>query len=128
MVDPEHRPSGTGPAADDGDVVLGRGLLLDPGFEREAGLVEGAEGAEVDGGVVPLKLSAPPNRPGAQVAPLITPGCPFPDASVSVAPDPSSNPYAATIPVTEPQDDVAALRSARPETLFEASKASTPSW
>ena len=67
VVDPEHRPSGTGPAADDGDVVLGRGLLLDPGLEREAGLVEGAEGAEVDGGVCAVEVeraAEPSGGPG----------------------------------------------------------------
>ena len=48
---------------------------------------------------VPLNCSALPNLPVvAQVAFAIVPLLPFPDASVTVVPDPSSNPYAATRP------------------------------
>src|SRR5215510_1606006 len=49
---------------------------------------------------VPLNDSALPYLPAvAQVAPVIVPVFPLPDASVTVVPDPSSNPYAATSPV-----------------------------
>jgi hypothetical protein len=50
--------------------------------------------------LVPLNESAPPKRPEAlQVAPLIVPVLPLPDASAVVPPPPSLNPYAATSPV-----------------------------
>ena len=53
--------------------------------------------------LVPLKLSALPNLPcGVQVAPAIVPVCPLPDASVTLAPLPWSNPYAATRPGAPP--------------------------
>src|SRR5215813_9804878 len=49
---------------------------------------------------VPLNDSALPYLPDvAQVAPVIVPVFPLPDASVTIVPDPSSNPYAATTPV-----------------------------
>ena len=49
--------------------------------------------------LVPLNCSALPYLPAvAQVAFVIVPLLPFPDASVTVVPDPSSNPYAATSP------------------------------
>ena len=49
--------------------------------------------------LVPLKLNAPPNFPAVdQVVFATVPLFPFPDASVTVVPDPSSNPYAATRP------------------------------
>src|SRR5581483_9236999 len=47
--------------------------------------------------LVPLKKSALPNRPAAvQVAPVIVPVFPLPEASDTVVPLPSSKPYAAT--------------------------------
>src|SRR5215831_17837696 len=50
--------------------------------------------------LVPLNDSALPYLPAAaQVAFAIVPVWPLPDASVTVVPDPSSNPYAATSPV-----------------------------
>ena len=49
--------------------------------------------------LVPLNCNALPYLPDvAQVAFVIVPLLPFPDASVTVVPDPSSNPYAATSP------------------------------
>jgi hypothetical protein len=49
--------------------------------------------------LVPLNSSASPNLPAVdQVAFVIVPLLAFPDASVTVVPDPSSNPYAATRP------------------------------
>ena len=49
--------------------------------------------------LVPLNESASPNLPAVdQVAPEIVPVLPFPDASETVVPEPSSNPYAATSP------------------------------
>ena len=51
--------------------------------------------------LVPSNTSAPPYRPAVvHVAPLIVPVLLFPDASVTVGPEPSLNPYAATRPVT----------------------------
>src|ERR1700742_2559177 len=50
--------------------------------------------------LVPLNCRALPYFPAAdQVGLVIVPLCPLPVASVSVVPDPSSNPYAATRPV-----------------------------
>jgi hypothetical protein len=47
--------------------------------------------------LVPLNFNAPPNFPAVlQVVFATVPLFPFPDASVTVVPDPSSNPYAAT--------------------------------
>ena len=48
---------------------------------------------------MPLNCNALPNLPAAaQVAFAIVPVLPFPDPSVTAAPDPSSNPNAATKP------------------------------
>src|SRR5256886_10926783 len=53
----------------------------------------------VTSALVPLKLKALPYLPDAvQVAPLIVPLLPLPDTSVTIAPLPSLNPYAATKP------------------------------
>ena len=57
--------------------------------------------SEAESGIVtreldPLKLNAPPYLPATQVAFAIVPLLPFPDASATVVPDPSSNAYAAT--------------------------------
>ena len=53
----------------------------------------------VTSALVPLNFSAPPYLPVvAHVALVSVPVLPFPDASVTVVPDPSSNPYAATNP------------------------------
>ena len=53
----------------------------------------------VTSALVPLNCSALPYLPVvAQVAFAIVPVLPLPDASVTVVPDPSSNPYAATKP------------------------------
>src|SRR5450755_1250797 len=70
-----------------------------------------AESGIVTSALVPLNRNAPPYLPDAQaeerrrhlpdvtqVALLIVPLLPFPDASATVDPDPSSNPYAATRP------------------------------
>src|SRR5438093_665539 len=57
--------------------------------------------ATVTFALVPSNTSAPPYRPAVvHVAPLIVPVLLFPDASVTVGPEPSLNPYAATRPVT----------------------------
>ena len=56
-----------------------------------------AEFGTVTTELVPLKLNAPPNFPAVlHVAFATVPLFPFPDASVTVVPEPSSNPYAAT--------------------------------
>ena len=53
----------------------------------------------VTSALVPLNCNALPYLPdAAHVAFAIVPLLPFPDASVTVDPDPSSNPYAATNP------------------------------
>ena len=53
----------------------------------------------VTSALVPLNCNALPNLPDVdQVAFVIVPLLPFPDASATVVPDPSSNPYAATRP------------------------------
>src|SRR5690348_3448320 len=60
---------------------------------------EAALGIETNA-FVPLNCSALPYLPvAAQAAFVIVPVFPLPDASVTVVPDPSSNPYAATSPV-----------------------------
>ena len=60
---------------------------------------EAASGT-VTSALVPLNCSALPYLPvAAQVAPVIVPVLPFPDASATVVPEPSSKPYAATRPV-----------------------------
>ena len=66
-------------------------IPLDRCSEAESGIVTSA--------LVPLNCSALPYFPDVvQVAFAIVPLLPFPDASVTVVPDPSSNPYAATKP------------------------------
>src|SRR5215468_8255924 len=58
-----------------------------------------AASGTVTNALVPLNCSAFPYFPAAaQVAFAIVPRFPFPDASATVDPDPSSNPYAATSP------------------------------
>src|SRR5258708_26510317 len=53
----------------------------------------------VTSALVPLNCNALPYLPDVDhVAFVIVPLFPFPDASVTVVPDPSSNPYAATKP------------------------------
>ena len=48
---------------------------------------------------MPLNCNAPPYLPDVDHVAFVTePLFPFPDASVTVEPDPSSNAYAATIP------------------------------
>src|SRR5688572_863233 len=49
--------------------------------------------------LLPLKLSALPKRPCVlQLAPLIVPVLPLPEASLTVVPAPALNPYASTSP------------------------------
>ena len=59
-------------------------------------------------GAVELQRACRTCPVAAQVAFAIVPLFPFPDASVTVVPDPSSNPYAATSP-----DGLALAASAR---------------
>src|SRR6202035_2397175 len=67
--------------------------------------------------LLPLNCSALPYLPvAAQVAPVIVPVWPFPDASVTVVPEPSSNPYAATSPVGADIEAGADTSSATPIT------------
>ena len=59
-----------------------------------------AASATVTQSLTPSNDSAPPERPAAvRVAPRSCPVLPEPDASATVGPDASSNPYAATRPV-----------------------------
>ena len=59
-----------------------------------------AEFGTVTLALVPLNTSAFPYRPAVvHVAPLSVPVLLFPDASMTVVPEPSLNPYAATRPV-----------------------------
>src|SRR5947209_3719446 len=59
-----------------------------------------AASGTVTSALVPLNCNAPPYFPDADhVAFVIVPLLPFPDASVTVVPEPSSNPYAATNPL-----------------------------
>src|SRR2546426_11370500 len=58
-----------------------------------------AASATVTHELVPLNESAPPYMPALdQLAFETVPALPLPDQSVTVDPDPSSNPYAATSP------------------------------
>jgi hypothetical protein len=62
-----------------------------------------AESFTVTRAFVPLNSNALPNFPAlVQVAVPTEPAFPFPDASATVAPPPSSNPYAATRPAGAP--------------------------
>src|SRR5215469_182981 len=64
---------------------------------------------------MPLNCSAFPYLPEAvHVAFVILPVLPFPEASVTVVPDPSSNPYAATSPVAAEVEAAADTISATP--------------
>jgi hypothetical protein len=67
--------------------------------------------------LLPLKVSAFPNLPVAAHAVFAAvPALPFPDASATAVPDPSSNPYAATSPGVA--DVPAGARTRRPRTAM----------
>jgi hypothetical protein len=75
------------------------------GFTHASSVIAVVSWSDVELGTLtralePLKRSALPNFPDAvHVAPEIVPVFPFPDASATVVPEPSSNEYAATRPV-----------------------------
>ena len=98
-------------------------IALDRCNEAESGTVT----RELD----PLKLSAPPYLPVAtQVAFAIVPLLPFPDASATVDPDPSSNAYAATSPgvaagVAEPETSTNAIAASTNKRNNQASRRPT---
>src|SRR5262249_45014756 len=66
--------------------------------------------------LVPLNCNALPYLPEAHVAFVIVPLLPLPDTSVTVVPDPSSNPNAATSPGVAAIEAGAATNSATPIT------------
>ena len=103
MVDPEHRAV-AGPACRRCRRPSWSLCLLHPRLEREASVVEGAEGAEAARGRRCRRTKAR-RRCGRSpsVAPVIVPLRPLPEASLAIAPDPSSNAYAATRPGVGPR-------------------------
>src|SRR5262249_29289383 len=72
------------------------------GFTHASSVIPVVRCSEAESGIetralVPLKESASPNLPDVvHVALVIVPVLPFPEASATDVPDPSSNPYAAT--------------------------------